>query len=280
MTDRKRKTPAKNRKSRAPLSERKATAKAQARSDPILPAVNPAVEDHLTPKESLPFPIVAVGASAGGLEAIMALLNALPADMGMAFVVVQHLSPTYHSVLSQILNRATTMPVMEVADNTPVEPDHVYVIPPGKNLVFSDGHLQLAPRTQKLGQHRPIDHFMRSLAEEHGHKSIGVVLSGTASDGTLGIQEIKAAGGITFAQDSSAEQQSMPRSAVATGAVDFVQSPAEIGKELEWIARHPYVSPAVPGGGRSSSTSRRWRAFSPSCASPQGSISATTSATP
>jgi two-component system CheB/CheR fusion protein len=230
---------------------RKAKAKAQERSDPVLPAVNPVVDDHLAPRESLSFPIVAIGASAGGLEAIMALLNALPVDTGMAFVVVQHLSPTYQSVLSQILHRATTMPVTEVTDNTAVAPNHVYVIPPGKNLVFSDGHLQLAPRTERLGQHRPIDHFMRSLAEEHGHKSIGVVLSGTANDGSLGIQEIKAAGGITFAQDSSAEQQSMPRSAVATGAVDFVQSPAEIGHELEWIARHPYVSPAIDEGGLS-----------------------------
>ncbi|HET7097117.1 MAG TPA: chemotaxis protein CheB [Casimicrobiaceae bacterium] len=217
-------------------------------SDPVLPAVNPVIDDHLTPKESLPFPIVAIGASAGGLEAISPLLGTLPTDTGMAFVVVQHLSPTHESVLPDILTRATALKVAPVYNNMPVEPDHVYVIPPGKDLVFGDGHLQLAPRTEVRGQQRPIDHFMRSLAEEHGHKSIGVVLSGTANDGSLGIQEIKAAGGITFAQDSTAEQQSMPRSAIATGAIDFVLAPTDIGRELARIARHPYVSPALDEG--------------------------------
>jgi len=227
------------------------TAKAKAGPDPIdpvLPGVNPVVDEHLTPTESAPFPIVAIGASAGGLEAISLLLGALPTDTGMAFVVVQHLSPTHESVLPDILTRATALPVGAVHNNMPVEADHVYVIPPGKDLVFGDGHLQLAPRTEVRGQQRPIDHFMRSLAEEHGHKSIGVVLSGTANDGSLGIQEIKAAGGITFAQDSTAEQQSMPRSAIATGAVDFVLPPRDIGHELARIARHPYVSPALDEG--------------------------------
>ena len=218
------------------------------KSDPILAGVNPAVDDHLTPKESLPFPIVAIGASAGGLEAFTVLLHALPTDTGMAFVVIQHLSPTHESMLPEILTRATSMPVAQVLDDTPVQPDHVYVIPPGKNLVFADGELRLSPRTEIRGVQRPIDHFMRALAEEHGHKAIGVVLSGTANDGSLGIQEIKAGGGITFAQDTSAEQQSMPRSAVATGAIDFVLPPDEIARELGRIARHPYVSPALDAG--------------------------------
>src|SRR5262249_39842856 len=209
--------------------------------DPVLPAVNPVVEEHLTPREGLPFPIVAIGASAGGLDAFTSLLNALPTDTGMSFVVIQHLSPTHASMLPEILTRSTSMPVSQVEDNMPVEPNHVYVIPPGKNLVFGQGLLQLGPRIEGRGQLRPIDHFMRALAEEHGHKAIGVVLSGTANDGSLGVQEIKAAGGITFAQDSTAEQQSMPRSAIATGAIDFVLPPDEIGKELGRIAHHPYV---------------------------------------
>ena len=247
MATRKRTTPAKTRKTGASPNQTTNGETAPDPADPVLPAVNPVVEDHLTPTESLPFPIVAIGASAGGLEAFTQLLNALPTDTGMAFVVVQHLSPTHESVLSDILDRATAMSVSAVSNNMPVQPNHVYVIPPGKNLVFGDGHLQLAPRTER-GQHRPIDHFMRSLAEEHGHKSIGVVLSGTANDGSLGIQEIKAAGGITFAQDASAEQQSMPRNAIATGAIDFVLSPAEIGHELGRIARHPYVGPDLDHG--------------------------------
>ena len=213
------------------------------RDDPVLPAVNPVVDDHLTPSDSLPFPIVAIGASAGGLEAFTTLLNALPLNTGMAFVVIQHLSPTHESLLCDILMRSTALPVAQVADKMPVQQDHVYVIPPGKNLVFGQGLLQLAPRSEIRGQQRPIDHFMRSLAEEHGHKSIGVVLSGTANDGSLGVQEIKAAGGITFAQDGTAEQEGMPRSAIATGAIDFILPPEEIAKELERIARHPYVSP-------------------------------------
>src|SRR5262249_19466353 len=109
------------------------------KDDPVLPAVNPVIDEHLTPKESLPFPIVAIGASAGGLDAFTGLLNTLPSDTGMAFVVIQHLSPTHASMLPEILTRSTTMPVAQVEDNMPVEPDHVYVIPPGKNLVFAQG---------------------------------------------------------------------------------------------------------------------------------------------
>ncbi|HEY7238211.1 MAG TPA: chemotaxis protein CheB, partial [Burkholderiales bacterium] len=204
--------------------------------------MNPAVEDHLTPKESLPFPIVAIGASAGGLEAITALLNNLRADTGMAFVVIQHLSPTHTSLLSEILTRATRMRVAQVEQHMAIKPNHIYVIPPGKDLVIAEGHLVLAPRTDR-GQQRPVDHFMRSLAEEHGHKAIGVVLSGTGNDGSLGVQEIKAGGGITFSQDTTAEQQGMPQNAIATGAIDFVLPPDEMGKELGRVARHPYVRP-------------------------------------
>jgi len=129
--------------------------------DPTLPGVNPVVEDHLSPAESPPFPIVAVGASAGGLEAVTALLSELPSDTGMALVIVQHLSPTHESLLGEILGRATAMPVRTVGDRTPVEPNHVYVIPPAKDLVFGGGLLQLASRTELRGQQRPIDLFMR-----------------------------------------------------------------------------------------------------------------------
>jgi len=211
---------------------------AQAVAEPVLPGVNPAAE-HDTPDESLPFPIVAVGASAGGIEAFTRMLGRLPPDTGMAFVLIQHLSPKHQSMLPEILGRATRLPVLEARNNMRVEHDHVYVMPPGKTMVISHGLLQLAPRTDLGGQHRPIDHFMRSLAEEHGHKAIGVVLSGTGNDGSLGVNEIKAAGGITLAQDSTADQESMPRSAIATGAVDFVLAPEEIANELAGISRHP-----------------------------------------
>jgi two-component system, chemotaxis family, CheB/CheR fusion protein len=195
-----------------------------------------------------PFPVVGVGASAGGLEALTQMLRALPADTGMAFVVVQHLAPTRASMLAEILSRAASMPVSEVQDEPAVEPDRVYVIPPGKSMVISRGVLKLLPREEARGQHRPIDYFFRSLAEDHGPKAIGVVLSGTATDGTLGLEEIKAEGGITFAQDDTAQHNSMPRSAVAAGCVDFVLPPDEIAREIARIARHPYVAPAAEAG--------------------------------
>lgn len=176
-------------------------------------------------QEAPSFPIVGVGASAGGLEAFTQMLHALPVDTGMAFVLVQHLAPTHASMLTEILSRATSMPVTEVKDRMPVQPNHVYVIPPGTNMVISQGVLQLSPRTEIRGQHRPIDPFFRSLAEDQGHKAIGVILSGTAADGTLGLEAIKAEGGITFAQDDTAQHDSMPRRAVAAGCVDFVLPP-------------------------------------------------------
>ena len=213
--------------------------------EPVLPGVNPAIEQHATPETGLPFPIVCIGASAGGLNALGDLLGALPSDLDMGIVVIQHLDPSHRSMLSEILSRATTLPVVEVQNGMPVEPRRIHVIPPNKTLVLGDGLLQLAPRFESRGQHRPIDHFMRSLAEEHGDKAIGVILSGSGNDGVLGMQEIKAAGGITFAQDDSAEHTSMPRSVVAAGATDCVLPAAEIGREIGRIGRHPYVAPAV-----------------------------------
>ena len=207
-------------------------------------SVKAAPGDTGAPGQDLPFPVVAVGASAGGIEATSALLHALPPDTGMAFVVIQHLSPAHKSMLAGILGRAASMPVSELTQDTATEPNHVYVLPPNRNLAWGIGVLRLEPRTEAPGHARPVDHFMRSLAEGHGHKAIGVVLSGTANDGTLGLEEIKAAGGITFAQDTTAEQEGMPGSAIASGAVDYVLPPGEIARELARIARHPHIAPS------------------------------------
>jgi two-component system CheB/CheR fusion protein len=190
----------------------------------------------------LSFPIVGVGASAGGLEAFTQMLGALPVDTGMAFVLVQHLAPTHASRLAEILSRATELPVAEIEDGVRVEPDHVYVIPPDCDLLIAQGRLELIPRESPRGQHHPIDSFLRSLAADRQELAIGVILSGTATDGTLGLKEIKAEGGTTFAQDDTAQQGSMPRSAVATGCVDFVLSPAGIAREIGRIARQPQVA--------------------------------------
>jgi two-component system, chemotaxis family, CheB/CheR fusion protein len=208
------------------------------------PAPTGAAREAGSPAALSSFPIVGVGASAGGLEAFRQMLSALPVDTGMAFVLVQHLSPTHASLLSEILSRTTALPVAEVGDGARVEPNHVYVIPPDRNMVLVRRKLQLLPR-EDHGLHRPIDTFLRSLAEDQGPLAIGVILSGTASDGTLGLEEIKAEGGITFAQDETAQQSSMPQSAIDSGCVDLVLSPEEIARELARIARHPLVAQAA-----------------------------------
>jgi two-component system CheB/CheR fusion protein len=190
------------------------------------------------------FPIVGIGASAGGLEAFSDLLHSLPQKTGMAFVLVQHLDPTHTSDLREILARITTIPVEQVTDGMAVRPDHIYVIPPNASIAMKNGVLLLAARVLTRGQHMPIDHFLRSLAEDRGSRAISVILSGTASDGTEGSRAIKAAGGITFAQDEgSAKYSSMPHSAVAAGCVDFILPPARISKELSRVGQHPYLAP-------------------------------------
>ena len=141
------------------------------------------------------FPVVGIGASAGGLEAFRQLLEHLPIDTGMAFILVQHFDPAHESILTELLSRATKMPVSEVMEGMAVEPDHVYVIPRNANMAIKQGILRLAPREETRGQNRPIDYFLRSLAEEQSNRAIGVILSGAVSDGALGLEAIKAEGG-------------------------------------------------------------------------------------
>ncbi|MBY0233082.1 MAG: chemotaxis protein CheB, partial [Gemmataceae bacterium] len=181
-------------------------------------ATSDLLPDTASPEESPPrVPVVGIGASAGGLEAVSALLEALPPDPGMAFLVVMHLQADAESHLPQLLARIAPIPVLPAADGTRIEADRVYVLPPGATLTVSDGHLALAPRPQRV-PHMPIDHLFRSLAETHRSKAVGVILSGDGTDGSLAFKDIKAAGGITFAQDQkTAKHSSMPRSAVADG---------------------------------------------------------------
>ena len=193
-------------------------------------------------KEAPSFGIVGIGASAGGLEAFTRLLKHLSHDTGLGFVLVQHLDPEHDSALTQILARATSMPVREVTNNLRVEANHVYIIPPNANLSIEQGRLTLQPRRQTGRPQRVIDVFFESLAQDQRERAVGVILSGTASDGTQGLEAIKAEGGLTFAQDESAKYDSMPRSAVAAGCVDFMLSPENIAKELGPIAKHPYVA--------------------------------------
>jgi two-component system CheB/CheR fusion protein len=191
--------------------------------------------------EDSPPPIVGVGASAGGLEAFTELLTHLPADTGLALVLIQHLDPTHQSHLTELLSKATRMSVSEVKGETRAQANHVYVIPPRCNLGISDGVLQTPPRPGS-GRNMPIDTFLRALAADRGSEAVGVILSGTASDGTLGLQAIRAAGGITFAQDKrTAKFDGMPGSAIAAGVVDFILPPAGIARQLVAIARDARV---------------------------------------
>ncbi|HEX3986076.1 MAG TPA: chemotaxis protein CheB [Acidobacteriaceae bacterium] len=195
------------------------------------------------PAPGATFPIVGIGASAGGLEAFTALLKHLHPDLGMAYVLIPHLDPQRESAMGQILGRATSMPVVEIEDRMQVQPDHVYVIPPNCELGISQRALHITDREQPRSVTATIDIFFRSLASEHGPNAIGIILSGTASDGTLGLTAIKGEGGITFAQDTrSAKYDSMPASAIAAGCVDFVLPPDEIARELARIRLHPYVA--------------------------------------
>jgi two-component system, chemotaxis family, CheB/CheR fusion protein len=192
------------------------------------------------------FPVVGIGASAGGLEAFTQLLSHLPIDTGMAFVLVQHLDPSQKSLLSEILSRTTEMPVCEVQDGITVEPNYVYVIPPNATMTIAQGLLRLTPREKTHRASMSIDGFFQSLAADRGDRAIGVILSGADADGSRGLEAIKAAGGITFAQsEDSAQVSNMPNIAIATGHVDFILPPAAIAEKLADISRHPYVASAI-----------------------------------
>ncbi|MEO8635904.1 MAG: chemotaxis protein CheB [Gemmatimonadales bacterium] len=189
------------------------------------------------------FPIVGLGASAGGLAAFEAFFRALPADSGvdMAFVLVQHLAPDHPSILTELIQRYTTLPVHEVTDGVTVQRNSIYVIPPNRDLAFLNGTLHLLEPVAPRGQRLAIDFFFRSLAQDQHERAIAIVLSGTGSDGTGGVREIKGEGGMVMAQaPDSTDFDGMPRNAIATGMVDFVLSPAEMPGELLAYCGHAF----------------------------------------
>ncbi len=178
--------------------------------------------------------IVGIGGSAGGLNAYKALLDALPSNTGMAFVIVSHILPTAHSQLAQILSRHTKMPVMVASTAMPIRANHVYVCPPNADLLIENHAFNVvSPRIKRNAQ---VDVFLTSLAEAMGARAICIILSGYFADGTEGCLHIKAKGGTTFAQDTSAEVDGMPRSAQASGCVDFILPPGKIADELRRLA--------------------------------------------
>jgi two-component system CheB/CheR fusion protein len=188
--------------------------------------------------------VIGIGASAGELEAVTELLSGIKTSDGLAFLLVQHLDPHQPSLLTEIIAGKTDIDVRTAVDGQPIKPDCFYVIPPNKTMTVENGTLRLASR--QAGVHKPVNLLFRSLAREYGHRAVGVVLSGTDADGAEGLEEIKAVGGIAMAQEpDTAKFAGMPKSAIATGCVDFVLPPGELATQLLRLARHPYL---VSGG--------------------------------
>lgn len=186
--------------------------------------------------------IVGIGASAGGLEALQEFFDNMPASPGAAFVIVQHLSPDYKSFMDELLARHTTIPIEVVEDNTLIRRNHIYLIPPKMNMTIHNGTLHLKEIVGRA-LNLPIDIFFRSLAADQENNAIAIILSGTGSDGTLGIRAIKESGGMTMVQDDkSAKFDGMPRSSISTGMVDFILPPAQLAQELVTYIKHPFIN--------------------------------------
>ncbi len=222
------------------MATRKRTAPPVLPTDELAPP-NPQKDDI----SNAPSLYVGIGASAGGLEALELLFKNMPADTGFTFMVVQHLSPDYKSLMVELLSKHTAMTVMRAEDGVQALPNHVYLIPPKKNMMIFHGKLYLTDQLHGHGLNLPIDIFLRSLAEDMGDRAVGIILSGTGSDGTLGIRAIKGAGGLALVQDEdTAKFDGMPRSAIATGLVDFILSPALMPARLLRFIAHPFHSTA------------------------------------
>ncbi|MDZ7698126.1 MAG: chemotaxis protein CheB [Deltaproteobacteria bacterium] len=213
------------------------------------PASEPATTDGFPSRQDQAFPVVGIGASAGGLSAFEAFFSGMPADAdpNMAFVLVQHLAPDHKSILTDLIRRYTRMQVFEVEDGMVVRPNYAYIIPPGRDMAFLNGSLQLLEPAAPRGQRLPIDFFFRSLAQDQRERAIAIVLSGTGSDGTMGVRAVKGEGGMVMAQNpASTEYDGMPRSAIATGLVDYELPPAEMPAQLIAYAAHAFGKPPRP----------------------------------
>ncbi len=218
---------------------------------PVAPPVDAesAAETDIGLHPKAGFPIVGIGASAGGLAAFEAFFSGMPAetDPGMAFVLVQHLAPDHKSILSELVKRYTRMEVFEVEDGLAVRPNCAYIIPPARDMAFLDGTLQLLEPAAPRGHRLPIDFFFRSLAQDQHERAICIVLSGTGSDGTQGVRAVKGEGGMVMAQNpESTEYDGMPQSAIATGLVDYVLPPAEMPAQLIAYVAHAFGRTSRP----------------------------------
>ena len=215
---------------------------------------NETAEIAVEPDNNRTFPIAGIGASAGGLDAFERFFRHLPLSMGVAYVVMQHIDPTHDSLLADLLQRFTEIPVSQVTDGIIIKPNHIYVAPPGQNLALLNGKLHLMQsRLTKEQRRLPIDFFFRSLADDQQDGSIGVILSGNGTDGTLGLKAIKGAGGLAMVQTpESATYAGMPLSAVNTDIIDFILPPEAMGEHLERYVQHAFVPKPRPAPAPSS----------------------------
>ena len=228
---------------------RKAAAKTPDSADSAKPEDSPApgaAAPQKTAQAEAQVPVVGIGASAGGLEALQEFFKALPDEPGMAFVVILHLDPTRTSLLAELLDRQTKMKVVQVDDEPQIAANRVYVTPPGKYLGIAGGRLHLSEPDRPCGARAAIDYFLRSLAEDQQQRAIAIILSGTGADGSLGVKAVKSHGGMVIAQDpGAAAHEGMPSSAIATGTVDHILRPGEMPNVLLRYAEHLYVREAV-----------------------------------
>ena len=208
----------------------------------------PSTDSEVVPS-TLKFPVVGIGASAGGVPALLRFFENMPQNTGMAFVVILHLSPKHESSADQILQRVTHMPVVQVVQTVEIEADHVYVIPPNRHLAMVDGVLGVTPLDRPRGSHIAIDLFFRTLAEVHRERAVAIVMSGTGSDGAVGLTRIKEQGGVTIAQlPADAEHEGMPQAAIATGIVDFVLPVVDMPQKLIDLWQNARIIELPPSG--------------------------------
>lgn len=206
-------------------------------------ASNSEADEAVAERQASDLTVVGIGASAGGLNAFKGFFSAMPADSGMGFVLVPHLDPTHESLMVELLTKHTDMPVCEAKDGVAIGPNRVYVIPPNRYLAVSGRALRLSDPAAPRGHQTAIDHFLQSLGDELQERAIGIILSGTGSHGTPGLQAIKAAGGMTMVQDpDTAEYDSMPQSAIGSGDVDYVLPVEAMPAALIKYIQHAYVN--------------------------------------
>jgi len=233
MAEKKKRQPAKKKTKTAIKAEKPAKTKKVAKKKPV--------RSKMT--QSVDFPIVGLGASAGGLEALEAFFSHMPSDSNMAFVIIQHLSPKHKSIMGSLLSKSTQMPVSEIESEMNIQPNHIYLNPPDKNVIIQNGKLKLMIPVKTDRINLPIDCFFRSMADDLSEKAVCIILSGTATDGTLGLKAVKGGGGIAMVQDpNSAKYDGMPRSAISTGIVDFILPVEKLPGELVKYVKAPYVA--------------------------------------